>query len=168
MKRVLILLEVAAFTSGVGADILWDQCTGYQALLGCNAQDFEEVYDCYDCWAGDDFQVSDEPGWIVRDVHWIPYFSYGYAAVNRVNVAFTYLSHVRERFARPAAGPFDEKPPPPPVPLLDREDTVLHAALDVIEDFITGKLQAAAATEPRTPNPEPAQGQDAPAAQPTT
>lgn len=69
----------------------WDQCTGYTIDNGWAAQDFETAYDCYDCWAGDDFHVTDWFGLLVEEVHWIPQFTHGYATVNKVNFAIMKL-----------------------------------------------------------------------------
>lgn len=36
---------------------------------GAAAQDFEAVYDAYDCYAGDDFQVTWADGWQIEQIH---------------------------------------------------------------------------------------------------
>jgi len=45
----------------------------------------------------------------------------------------------------------------------ERAELVRHAALDVIDDFLRGRLiePPARPTQPRTPNPEPSPGTDA-------
>jgi len=80
----VILLGLAAVA--VAADLRTShpvtgpfQSAGEQAVLysqisnpsggGAAAQDFEAAYDAYDCYAGDDFQVTWADGWSVEQIH---------------------------------------------------------------------------------------------------
>jgi hypothetical protein len=80
----VILLSLAAVV--VAADLRTShpvsgpiQSAGEQALLysqignpsggGAAAQDFEAIYDAYDCYAGDDFQVTWADGWSIEQIH---------------------------------------------------------------------------------------------------
>jgi hypothetical protein len=80
----IILLGLAAVV--VAADLRMShpvtgpiQSAGEQALLysqisnpstgGAAAQDFEAIYDAYDCYVGDDFQVTWADGWSLEQIH---------------------------------------------------------------------------------------------------
>lgn len=89
MKKIavlgsIILLGAAAVV--VAADLRTShpvagpiQSAGEQALLysqisnptggGAAAQDFEALYDAYDCYVGDDFQVTWADGWQIEQIH---------------------------------------------------------------------------------------------------
>jgi hypothetical protein len=89
MRRIailssVILLGLAAVV--VAADLRTShpatgliQSVGEQALLysqisspgtgGVAAQDFEAIYDVYDCYVGDDFQVTWADGWQIEQIH---------------------------------------------------------------------------------------------------
>jgi hypothetical protein len=83
VKKLLMVLALAGFACAAGADVLWDQYGPNEC--GLCSQDFETAYDCYDCWAADDFYVEDAAGWHVRDIHWEAHFNQGPVTVKQVN-----------------------------------------------------------------------------------
>jgi hypothetical protein len=85
MRKVILVVSALVFSGCASGEVLWDQLTGLDSAHGFASQDFEEQYDWYDCWGGDDFEVP-EPGWVIESCDWTAYFmSYGYAEVHEVN-----------------------------------------------------------------------------------
>ncbi|HOC44775.1 MAG TPA: hypothetical protein PKJ99_17315 [Thermoanaerobaculales bacterium] len=75
LATVVVAADLAPIMRGnVASNPAGEQTTLYSQIsnpgtYGAAAQDFEAAYDAYDCYVGDDFQVTWADGWQIEQIH---------------------------------------------------------------------------------------------------